>query len=36
MIDQILNKVGPAAGDWFADKLKTGLSNSTTPTAPKV
>ncbi len=38
-IDQILGKVGPAAGDWFADYLKKGMTNLTTPaspTAPKV
>lgn len=36
-IDQILNKVGPAAGEWFADYLKDRRqSMATKPTAPAV
>lgn len=35
-VDQILNKLGPMAGDWFADYLKQntqrGASNAATPT----
>lgn len=35
-IDQILNSVGPAAGEWFADYLKKSNKSATAPAASPV